>query len=187
MNGMDKLRAIAGYEDEDEAQRWHAVFVLTGEEDTVKQRIDYVLKNSTIRAVVPKRTIMERYQGKWYEKIKPLFPGYVLLQGRVSTAAYYSLKPVPGLIRILKDNQELYRIHPDEISIIRHLMGESDTIGISKGFKQGDKVIITEGPLLNLEGLITSVDCRKGRARVKLCILGDERTVDLCIRVIHTA
>lgn len=187
MDWREKLHIMTKIEDEDESEQWHAVFVLTGNEDPVKEKIEYALGCSGIRAVVPKRRIMERKAGMWHEKIKPLFPGYVLLQGKIDVSAYYILKAVPGLVRILKENGELYRIYPEEIEIISRLMCNGEIIGTSVAFKEGDKVVITDGPLLNMEGLITSVDTRKGRAKVRLSILGDVRTVDLSITFIESA
>lgn len=187
MDWREKLHIMTKIEDEDESEQWHAVFVLTGNEDPVKEKIEYALGCSGVRAVVPKRRIMERKAGMWHEKIKPLFPGYVLLQGKIDVSAYYILKAVPGLVRILKENGELYRIYPEEIEIISRLMCNGEIIGTSVAFKEGDKVVITDGPLLNMEGLITSVDTRKGRAKVRLSILGDVRTVDLSITFIESA
>lgn len=186
MDWLEKLRQMTGYAEED-VSRWYAVFVMTGQEDIVKAKIEYTFQGSNIKAVVPKRCIMERKDGKWREKIKPLFPGYILLQGKIETPEYYSLRSVPGIIRFLKDKDGFHTIYPKEVEIINHLMCNGDLIGISTAFQQGEQIIITDGPLLGMEGLITAIDQRKGRARVKLSFLGDERTVDLSIKIVKTA
>jgi len=187
MDWREKLHMMTRMEDEDESRQWHAVYVLSGNEEPVREKIEYALGGYGVRAVVPKRRIMERKEGKWHERIRTLFPGYILLQGKIDVPEYYILKTVPGLVRILRDDCQLYRIYPEEIEIISRLMCNGDIIGTSVAFREGDKVIITDGPLLNMEGLITSVDPRKGRARVKLSFLGDVRTVDLSITFIESA
>ena len=187
MDWRERLHQMTGTDDEDETKHWHAVYILSGNEDPVREKIEYALGSLGRRAVVPKRRILERKEGKWRVKIRPLFPGYILLQGKIDVSSYYILKSVPGLVRILKDNCQLYRIYPEEIKIISRLMCNGEIIGTSVAFKKGDKVIITEGPLLSLEGLIVSVDARKGRAKVLISFLGDVRTVDLSIKVIETA
>jgi transcriptional antiterminator NusG len=186
MDWREKLKSITEHTDEDESQIWHVIFVMTGNEDIAKRNITYALKNTVIQAVVPKRCINERKNGIWREAIKPLFPGYILLRGNISTEDYYILKSIPDILRVLKDNCGLQRIHPNEIKIINRLMCNGDLIGTSIGLQQGDSIRIIEGPLLGLEGLIMSIDRRKGRARVKLSILGDERTIDLGIKLIKT-
>ena len=187
MDWREELKQRIGCKERNVTERWQAVFVLTGHEDNIKEKIEYALQDTTLKAVVPKRCIMERKDGRWHEKIKPLFPGYILLQGAIATPEYYLLKSVPGIIRFLKDNKDFYTICPEEIEVINHLMCNGDLIGISTAYQQDDKIIIVEGPLLGKEGLIIAVDQRKGRARVKLSLLGDERTVDLSLRVIKTA
>lgn len=97
-------------EDEDESRQWHAVYVLSGNEEPVREKIEYALGGYGVRAVVPKRRIMERKEGKWHERIRTLFPGYILLQGKIDVPEYYILKTVPGLVRILSDDCQLYRI-----------------------------------------------------------------------------
>lgn len=187
MDWRDKLKEMTRLEDEDESEKWHAIFVRSGYEDPVKQKIEYALRDSGISAVVPKRSIMERKTGQWHERIKPLFPGYILLQGQIDIPDYYILRTVPGIVRILKDNNGLYRIYSEEIKVINRLMCNGEIIGESTGFKLGDSIVITNGPLLNMEGLITAIDHRKGRAKVKLNFLGDECTIDLSIKIIKTA
>jgi transcriptional antiterminator NusG len=172
---------------EDESSIWHAIFVMTGNEQNVKDKIAYAFKGSDILPIVPKRRIRERKNGAWNDKIKPLFPGYILIRGYISVHDYYVLKAIPGILRILKDDKELYRIHPDEMRIISRLMIDGELIGISNVFRKGDSIVITDGPLLGMEGLIQSIDYRKGRARVCLSFLGDKRTVDLGIKVISQA
>lgn len=184
MDWRERLKQLTGSEKEDESCQWHAVFVMTGNEQTVKEKIAYAFKDTDILPVVPKRRIKERKNGIWHEKIKPLFPGYILIKGHISTDDYYILKTVPGILRILKDNNELYRIHPDEIEIISRLMIDGEIIGVSTAFQQGDSIVITDGPLLGMEGNIQFIDKRKGRVRVYLSFLGDKRTVDLSIKFI---
>lgn len=185
MDWREKLKQLTESEKDDESCQWHAVFVMTGNEQTVKEKIAYTFKNSNILPVVPKRRINERKNGAWHEKIKPLFPGYILIKGYISIDDYYILKMVPGILRILKDNNELYRLHPEEIKIISRLMIDGELIGISNAFQQGDSIVITDGPLLGMEGLIQSIDYRKGRVRVCISFLGDKRTIDLGIKLIN--
>lgn len=185
MDWRERLKQLTGFEKEDVSSLWHAVFVKTGNEQTVKEKIAYTFKDSDILPIIPKRRINERRNGVWHEKIKTLFPGYILIKGNISIDDYYILKTVPGILRVLKDNNELYRIHQDEIKIIGQLMIDGEIIGASTAYQQGDNIVITDGPLLGMEGLIQSVDNRKGRVRVCLSFLGDKRTVDLSIKLIN--
>lgn len=185
MDWRQRLRELTEANKEDNSNLWYAVFVKTGNEQIVKEKIAYTFKGSDVLPVVPQRRINERKNGAWHEKIKPLFPGYILIKGYISIDDYYILKTVPGILKILRDYNGLYRIHPDEIEIMGRLMIDGEVIGISTAYQEGDSIIISDGPLLGMEGLIQSVDNRKGRVRVCLSFLGDKRTIDLSIKLIY--
>ena len=92
MDWRERLRQMTAPFEEDESSIWHAIFVMTGNEQTVKDKIAYTFRNTNILPIVPKRRIYERKM-VWNEKIRPLFPGYILIKGLISTHDYYVLKP----------------------------------------------------------------------------------------------
>jgi transcriptional antiterminator NusG len=171
---------------EEYLENWYALHVKTGDEERVKKRLEYRF-NEDVAVVCPKRRLKIRKLGKWSVKIKPLFPGYVLVNGNFNVEEYYKTKRVPGLYRVLKSGLKPVKVPLGEIDfIIKAITGE-DTIGISTGYVENERVIITNGPLTSLEGNIVSVNKRKGRVRVKLSFLGEERHVDLGIDIIEKA
>lgn len=165
---------------------WYALFVRTGEEDKVKARVEYRM-SEYFRAVVPKRRLRERRQGKWEYRTRTLFPGYVLLNGDMHTETYYMLKGIPGLIRLLRTGFEPARIDPDEIELLSRITCNEELIGFSDVLLQDGKVRVVDGPLVALEGRILSVDHRKGRAKVSMTFLGEERIVELGVNVLRPA
>jgi len=164
---------------------WYAMFVKTGEEDNVKARIEYRMKDE-IRIVVPKRRLRERKNGQWFYNIRNLFPGYVLLNGYIDTSKYMNFKTVPGIIKLLTSDKMPLRIEDEEIEIISSLVVNDDIIGFSRLLYENEVVRVVDGPLKSMEGLIVSVDKRKGRAKVRLQFMGEERTVDLGISIIES-
>ncbi len=165
---------------------WYAVFVVSGQEDKVKERLLYRL-NDKFRVVVPKRKLKERKNGVWCSTIKTLLPGYVLINGKFEKEDYYYFKGVPGLLRLLKSEFEPLKIENYEMEVINKLICNSETIGLSNILVQNGKIIIVDGPLVSLEGQIISINTRKGRVKVKLNFIGEERTVDLGISVLQPA
>lgn len=169
------------------SEEWYALFVKTGEEDNIKERLMFRLKDSGIRAVVPKRCMRERRQGKWENKIRTLFPGYILLNGNISECNYDLFNNVPGVIRLLKDHSGPKEINPHEMIIINRLICNNDIIGFSSAYFEGESIVVTNGPLLGMEGNIIAVNKRKGRAKVRLNIMGEPRIVELCISFVIPA
>lgn len=170
----------------DTCKNWHAIHVITGQEDKVKQRIEYSF-HDTFRVVVPKRKLRERRSGQWYYTTRVLFPGYVLLHGNITVEEYYGLKGTPGLIRLLRSQNDISRIDEKEIEVLSKLVCNNDLIEISNLLVENGVARVVAGPLLSMEGIIASIDYRKGRAKVRLNFLGEERTVDLGIDLIRPA
>jgi len=165
---------------------WYALFVATGEEEKVKERINFRL-NGQLRAIVPKRRMRERRQGKWEDKLRTLFPGYILLNGIISNQTYDIVRDIPGVIRLLKDNDGPQQIYQSEIEVISRLTADSEIIECSKIYVIGGRVVVAEGPLYGLEGFIQSVDKRKGRVKVVLNLMGEPRIVELSVALVQPA
>ncbi len=163
------------------SETWHALFVTTGHEEKIKKALDKYFE-SQLRFIVPKRELKERKAGKWHIVKKTLFPGYILVKGKITTEAYYGIKTIPMLANLLKNEDGPLIIEEKELQLLKILINNNDgNIGISTAYKENEKVKVNNGPLVGLEGLIQSVDMRKGRAKVKLDFLGETRTVQLGI------
>lgn len=162
---------------------WHCVFVVTGEEDKVRDRIKYRLKND-FTVVVPKRKLRIRKDGIWKTETRVLFPGYVLINGLISSDIYYLLKDIPSALRLLRTGNSVASIDNREMSVLSKLISNNEEIGFSSVLVENGRVQVIDGPLFSLEGIIVSVDQRKERAKVRLSFLGEERTVDLGISVL---
>jgi transcriptional antiterminator NusG len=167
--------------------KWYALFVLTGKEEKVKEKLEYRFRDSQLKFVVPRRKLLERKAGKWEEKVRTVFPGYILVNGTIGAEEYYSLLGTPGLLRVLKNNYEPLEIPEQDIEVIKMLICNGEIIERSGILIESGKVIVTDGPLLGLEGLIYSIDKRKGRAKIKLNFAGEPRLVDLSISLIQPA
>lgn len=167
--------------------KWYALFVLTGEEDKVKERLRYRFRGTKLSFIVPKRKLMERKEGQWEEKVRPVFPGYILVNGDIGVEEYYLFMGIPGLLRVLKDNSKPFEIPEEDVAVIKRLVGKGEIIEHSTVLLESGKVVVVEGPLFGLEGLIQSIDKRKGRAKVRLTFASEPRLVDLSIFVIQPA
>ena len=167
-------------------EKWYALFVATGEEDNVKERI-YFRVQDELRAIVPKRKMRERKEGKWEDKIRTLFPGYVLLNGQMNSDNYRLIRDVPGVIKLLKDSNGPQEITEHEIELISRLTYNNEIIGSSRVYVQGGSVVVIDGPLLGLEGYIQAFDKRKGRVKVLLNLMGEPRAVELSVEMVQSA
>lgn len=170
--------------EEELLKKWYALFVMTGEEDKVKDRLNHRFSD-TLQILVPKRKLRVRKGAIWHIDTKVLFPGYVLVRGDMDYATYYRFKNVPGLIRVLRSGLELTEIAGQEISVLSRLICNSEVIGFSTILKENSRIRVIDGPLFAMEGIILAINPRKHRAKILLNFLGEERTVDVGISVIQ--
>ena len=163
---------------------WYALFAPNNTEEKIKRQIDTNF-NDEINSFIYKRLLNERRNGK-YEKVeRKLFPGYIILKGNIDKELYSRMREVIKPLNILRNGEEILTIKDDELRIIERLTNNSrDLIEISSIYKENDKIKVLDGPLVGLEGRITSLNPRKGRAKVKLNFIGEERIVELGIEIV---
>lgn len=166
--------------------KWYGVFVVTGDEERVKERVKYRLPDD-YTVMVPKRKLRLRKGGIWRVETKVLFPGYVLINGEINTDIYYRLKNIPNVLKLLKTGTSVTAIDSREMAVLSRLICNNEEIGFSSVLMESGKVKVVDGPLFALEGIILSIDHRKERARVRLNFLGEERTVDLGVAFLRPA
>jgi|LSQX01.2.fsa_nt_gb transcriptional antiterminator NusG len=163
---------------------WYVLFVYTNQEEKVKLIIEKELGNR-INAIVPKREIKERKAGKFRRVRKVLFPGYVFLEGVIDVDLYYRIKKIPHIIKLLRTDEDIQRVDEKEKEVIKNLIDNKENIiGIPTVYKKNDKVIVVSGPLVGFEGQIAKIDARKGRAKVRLFLMNEERIVHLGIELV---
>jgi transcriptional antiterminator NusG len=164
---------------------WYALFVKSGSEERIRR--DLMNKfGDELGFHVPKKLMKERKKGILHSTIRPLFPGYILVNGEITGEVYYRLKEVLDIYFIIKDGFEPVLISEEEISPILHFMnlGVDGVIGVSDIIMEGDLIFVKAGPLKAFEGMIKSVNHRKGRAKVQFFVAGQEKMVELAVNVL---
>jgi len=166
---------------------WFSIFVQTGYEDKI--RAYYLQKYCPhLTFIVPKRQLRERQEGLWKEILKPIFPGYILVRGCMNYNDCYAIRRMNHVLRVLCDQTgEPCKIRPSEIAILLKLLENGEVIRPSKAIDRGDHIEIIEGPLKNMEGIVQSINQRKGRARIVLNFLHKVRKVDVSLQMVRLA
>ncbi len=163
---------------------WYVTFVETGKEEEVQKWLDHYFDKETQRNMVPKRRLIEKKGGKPYPVIKKLFPGYVFICTDMDLEKYKIIKSIPNLIRFLSTGAYYSPIDYSEMSVILRLVGD-DIIGYSKVFAENSKILVKEGCLYGMEGIIKKVDKHKNRAKIQLDFMGEQRIVDVGVEIVY--
>lgn len=168
----------------EEKEAWYVLFVKATQEEKVKKLLEKEV-GEEYKFIVPTRELRERKDGQWHFVKRKLFPGYVFIKGIMNLEVYYKLKKINGIIKLLSSDGEALRVDESELRVLKILIDNDDNnIGISSLYKENDGVKIVAGPLMGLEGQIVKVDYRKGRAKVSLRFMNEERVVELGIEVV---
>ena len=95
------------------------------------------------------------------------------------------MRYTPNFYRFLPDNKEIHHLDGKDLSLIKHFLTFGEIIESSKVyFDENERIIVEEGPLKGLEGLIIRVDRSKRRARIRVDIAQNSITLDLAFDVI---
>ena len=85
---------------------WYVVNTYSGHEAKVKEKLDMRIQSMNMqdyifRVIVPEVTETEIKDGKKKEKVKKLFPGYVLVEMIMTDEAWYVVRNTPGVTGFL--------------------------------------------------------------------------------------
>lgn len=166
---------------------YFAVQVWTGyEEDFARRLAANPLFGDDL--LVPKRTLSIRRAGKIRREERPIFSGYVFLAnpgGAIETQRRWALRSSSHFIRILPSTANPTPIGERDRQLIAHFMSFGKAADTSKvTFGPDARIVVLEGPLKGLEGMIVKVDKRKRRAKVRLDLCRDSFLIDLAFEVI---
>lgn len=169
-----------------EEKKWYVVNTYSGHEANVKEKLDMKINSmemseNIFRVIVPERKEVEIKDGKKKEKMKKLFPGYVLVEMIMSDESWYIVRNTPGVTGFLGSSGKGAKPIPlfdDEVErIFKEIGYTGETVVVN--YEIGDKVKITDGPFKMLAGKIIELDTDEGKATVSIDLFGQETNVEL--------
>lgn len=154
--------------------------VRTQKEAAFIRLTDHVDLPGIRRLFWPRRMLKIRRRGIVKRGEVPVFPGYIFLEGdTIRAETYQKLKRLPHFLRFLPDNEDIRPLNSEDKRVIAQLVSYGDVVQPSRvTFDENSRILVLEGPLKGLEGRISKVDRRKGRAKVKLDLYDDSFEVD---------
>ena len=167
-------------------KEWYVVNTVSGYEYKVKEKLEMMIKNSSeiqekiFRVIVPEQTIVEYKDGVKKEKIKKMFPGYVLVEMIMDDEVWFIVRNtqgVTGFIGSSGNGAKPIPLLPEEVERILNNMGMS-RIDLSKDLVEGKKVKIISGPFKDMIGKISSYDLEKKKVNLLLDLFGQETPVE---------
>ena len=165
---------------------WYVVNTYSGHESKVKEKLEMrtesmAMQDFIFRVIVPEAVEVEYKDGVKKEKIKKMFPGYILVEMIMSDEAWYIVRNTPGVTGFIGSSGKGAKptpLLPQEIDRILANMGMS-RMNIEAEMVVGDKVNIIDGPFKGMMGVIDNIDLENARLNVLIDLFGQETPVEV--------
>jgi transcriptional antiterminator NusG len=179
----------AGQEDpstepeEDDDRAWYVVHCYSGYENKVRhnleQRIETMgMKNAIFDVVIPTQEEIEVRDGKRRSIERHVFPGYVLVNMKMSEESWYVVRNTPGVTGFVGMGNEPSPLPPQEVAqILKRMEADAPTIKVT--YKAGEKVRIVDGPFNDFHGTVDEIDMDRSKVRVMVNFFGRSTPVEL--------
>lgn len=175
-------------------KEWYVVNTYSGHESKVKEKLEMRassmgLEDYIFRVVVPEQTEIEYKDGVKKEKVKKMFPGYILVEMIMTDEAWFVVRNTPGVTGFIGSSgkgAKPFPLTPAEVDKILGSMGMS-RLDAENDLKEGEKVKVISGPFEGMFGTIKSVDLKEAKLEVSIDLFGQETTVELELSQISKA
>lgn len=167
-------------------KEWYVVNTYSGHENKVKEKLEMRastmgMEDYILRVVVPEQTEVEVKDGKTKEKVKKMFPGYILVEMVMTDEAWFIVRNTPGVTGFIGSSGRGAKPFPlttAEVDKILGSMGMS-RLDIANEIAIGDTVKVISGPFANMMGTIKNVDFEHQQVEVAIDLFGQETIVEL--------
>jgi transcription termination/antitermination protein NusG len=167
-------------------KQWYVVNTYSGHENNVKEKLEMRassmgMDDYIFRVIVPEQKVEEIKDGVKKEKIKKMFPGYILVEMIMSDEAWFVVRNTPGVTGFIGSSGKGAKptpLQPYEVDHILSNMGIS-RLDIANELKEGDKVKIIDGPFKGMEGIIETIDIPNQMLTISVDLFGQVTSVEV--------
>jgi transcriptional antiterminator NusG len=175
-------------------KRWYVVNTYSGHENKVKEKLEMRAQSMDMsdyifRVIVPEQKVVEVKDGVTKEKIKKIFPGYVLVEMVMTDEAWFVVRNTPGVTGFIGSSGKGAKptpLQPYEVDRILNSMGMS-RLEVGNDLKEGMKVKIISGPFSGMEGVVTTIDMEHQLININVDLFGQMTDVEVEMSQIERA
>lgn len=165
----------------------YVIQVVGGKEQRTCSLVNRLLSDSIQECFVPQREVMRRAEGQWTSVRETLFPGYLFVETNDIKHVMERLARVPAFTRLLGvSDEKVIPLSPDEVTWLTALMQPLDkVVEMSVGVIEGDRIVVTDGPLVGHEALISKIDRHKRLAWLDMRMFGRTKTIKVGLEIVR--
>ena len=170
--------------DEEETDRhWYVVHCYSGYENKVRHNLEQrtesmEMGDQLFDIIVPTEDEIEVKDGKRKTVERRVFPGYILVQMKMSEESWYVVRNTPGVTGFVGMGNTPTPLPESEVSQIMSRM-EAEAPRVRVNFKEDQKVRIVDGPFSDFIGTVDNIDVDRTKVRVMVSFFGRETPVEL--------
>ncbi len=169
-------------------KRWYVIHTYSGYENRVKKNLEQRIKSMNaqdkiLQVLIPTENEIEIREGQRRTVAKKIFPGYILVQMKMSDESWNVVRNTPGVtgfVSVIEEGDKLAPIPLDQEevkTIIRQM--ESGAPRVKVGFTKGESVRIIDGPFTDFIGVVDEINLQKGKVRVLVSLFGRETPIEV--------
>lgn len=153
---------------------WYVVQVMTGRESHLRELICREVGREVLsECFIPSFEVQKKIRGAWRTVRSTLFPGYVFVVTGDIEALKHRLRQVPAFARLLTVGESFVALEASERAWLAAFTAAGErVIPMSVGVVEGDRIVVTRGPLMGHEGWIVNVNRRKSLAFIQVEMFG---------------
>ena len=175
-------------------KQWYVVNTYSGHENKVKEKLEMRaesmgMQDYIFRVVIPEQKVIEEKDGQTKEKVKKMFPGYVLVEMVMSDEAWFVVRNTPGVTGFIGSSGKGAKptpLQPYEVDNILRNMGIS-RLDVDKELEVGAKVKIIAGAFAGMYGVIDTIDLPNQKLELSVDLFGQETAVEVELSQIEIA
>ncbi|MBR3210326.1 MAG: transcription termination/antitermination protein NusG [Bacilli bacterium] len=175
-------------------KQWYVVNTYSGHESKVKEKLEMRTESMDMqdyihRIIIPEEKVVEVKDGVTKEKVKKMFPGYILVEMVMTDEAWYIVRNTPGVTGFIGSSGKGAKptpLQPYEVDKILGNMGIS-RMDVDTELSEGTKVKIIAGPFQGMFGKVDSVDLPNGKVMLLVDLFGQETSVEVELSQIENA
>ena len=175
-------------------KEWYVVNTYSGHENKVKEKLEMRassmgMEDYIFRVIVPETKEIEIKDGVQKEKVKKMFPGYILVEMIMNDEAWFIVRNTPGVTGFIGSSgrgAKPFPLLPQEVDKILGSMGMS-RLEIGNELNVDDMVKVISGPFANMFGKVKSIDKENAKLEVALDLFGQETIVEVALTEIERA
>lgn len=169
-------------------KKWYVIRSISGSENKIKgyieREISYQgLEDYVEQILVPTENVVQIRNGKKINRERIFYPGYIMIQARLTGEVPHVIKSVNGVIGFLGETKGGDPV-PLRESEVNRMLGKVDELSVQDSqmdipFTVGENVKVIDGPFNGFTGTIEKINEEKRKLEVMVKIFGRKTPLEL--------